>query len=264
MLRRDHGGKVTRTRHFQCTACGQCCYGLLPLTCKDAFANAALFPLCFVWTALRQGSKDYALASTFGTTIKLAHRREIAVLIAPTAYLPKPFPCPALREDNLCSIHLNKPSRCKTMPFYPYRDERYQAEMLTPRPGWACETSTAAPVVLQDNRIVFRDDFDRERRDLLDQVPILRRYADYMLKYSPTLIGALTQAASQVKAGLVVTSLSSFLTATRNPNAGHLARLQLPILNDYVDKTAGDAQLAEFHQNYRNWFQEMSYLSQQG
>ncbi|NJM12401.1 MAG: hypothetical protein HC889_11435 [Synechococcaceae cyanobacterium SM1_2_3] len=87
--------------------------------------------------------------------------------------------------------------------------------------------------MLQDNRIVFRDDFDRERRDLLDQVPILRRYADYMLKYSPTLIGALTQAASQVKAGLVV---------THNPNAGRLSRLQLPILNDYVDKTAGDAQ----------------------
>ena len=262
MLWRDHRCKVNVTRHFGCTACGQCCYGLLPLTCKDALANAALFPLCFLWTAVRQGSKDYAMTATLGTTIKSADRKELAVLIMPTAYLPKSFPCPALRDDNLCGIHLNKPSRCKAMPFYPYRDERYQAELLTPRPGWACDTSTGAPVVFKDNQIVLRDDFERERRDLLEQVPILRRYADYMLKYSPWLVGALTHAASKIKAGQVVTSLSSFLTATRNAEAGHIARLQLPILNDYVTKTAGDAQLAEFHENYRNWSEEMTYLSQ--
>jgi len=262
MLWCDHGYEVSIARHFQCTACGQCCYGLLPLTWKDALANVSLFPLCFVWTAVRQGSKDYAMTATLGTTLKLAHRQELAVLIAPTAYLPKSFPCPALGDDHLCSIHLNKPSRCKTMPFYPYRDERYQAELLTPRPGWACDTSATAPVVFKDRQIVFRDDFDQEKRDLLEQVPVLRRYADYMLNYSPSIVSALTRAASQAKAGHVVTSLSSFLTATRNADAGHIARLQLPILNDYMAKTAGNVQLAEFHKNYQNWFQEMTYLSQ--
>lgn len=253
---------MSATRHFQCTICGQCCYGLLPLTCKDAFANAARFPLGFVWTALRQGSKDYAMTATLGTTLTLAHRKELAVMITPTAYLPKSFPCPALGDDNRCSIHLNKPSRCRTMPFYPYRDERYQAELLKPRPGWACDTSTAAPVVFKDHQIVLRDDFDQERQALLEQAPVLRRYADYMFKYSPWLVGALTQASSQTKTRSVVTSLSSFLTATRNADAGRLARLQLPVLNDYATRTGGDAQLAEFHQNYRNWFQEMTYLSQ--
>lgn len=253
---------MSTTRHFHCTACGQCCYGLLPLTWKDAFANAALFPLCFVWTAVRQNSRDYARVAQLGVTLHLAQRKELAVLIVPTAYLPKSFPCPALRDDNLCNIHLSKPSRCKTMPFYPYRDERHQAELLTPRPGWACDTSAAAPVVFKDQQIVCRDDFDHEYRDLLEQVPLLRRYADYMLKYSPWLVAALTQSASQVKAGQVITSLSSFLTATHNVDAAHIAQLQLPIFNSYEHKTAKDAQLAEFHKNYRNWAKEMAYLTQ--
>ena len=202
------------------------------------------------------------MAATLGTTIKLTHRQTLAVLIMPAAYLPKTFPCPALRTDNLCGIHLNKPSRCKTMPFYPYRDERHQAELLIPRPGWACDTSETAPVVFQDHRIVGRDDFDHERQDLLEQVPTMRRYADYMLKYTPALVSALAQVSSQVKTSYRVTSLSSFLTATRNEEAGHIARQQLPVLNDYIAKTAGDTRLTEFHQNYRDWFQELTYLSQ--
>jgi Fe-S-cluster containining protein len=236
---------------------------LLPLTWKDAFANVALFPLCFIWTAVRQNSTDYARVAQLGFTLHLAQRKELAVLIAPTAYLPKSLPCPALRDDHLCSIHINKPARCKTMPFYPYRDERHQAELLTPRPGWACDTSpTTAPMVFKDRQIVCRDDFDRELQDLLEQVPLLRRYADYMLKYSPWLVAALTQSASQVKASQVITSLSSFLTATRNIDAAHIAQLQLPILNSYADKTAKEAHLGEFHKNYRNWAKEMGFLAQ--
>ena len=116
--------------------------------------------------------------------------------------------------------------------------------------------------MFKDRQIVARDDFDQERRDLLEQVPVLRRYADYMLKYSPWLVGALTQASGQTKAGHLITSLASFLTATRNAEAGRIARLQLPILNDYAARTAEDGRLAEFHRNYQNWSQEMAYLSQ--
>lgn len=200
--------------------------------------------------------------ATLGTTIKLAGRKELAVLIMPTAYIPSSFPCPALRDDNLCSIHFNKPSRCKTMPFYPYREERYQAELFAPLQGLPCDTSTAAPVVFQDDKIVFRDDFDNERRDLLEQVPILRRYAYYMQKYSPALVSSLINASNKAKASQVVTSLSSFLTATKNTDAKDIAQQQLPILNDYVEKTAGDTKLADFHKNYLNWSKEMAYLSQ--
>lgn len=97
---------------------------------------------------------------------------------------------------------------------------------------------------------------------MLEQVPIIRCYADYMLKYSPLLVGSLINASSKSKAGNVITSLSPFLTATKNENAKHIAQQQLPILNDYVEKTAGDASLAEFHKNYLIWSKEMAYLSQ--
>ena len=251
------------TKHFQCTSCGKCCYGQLPLTSKDAFANVERFPLCLVWTPVQQGSKDFKRVSEIGTTIKLADRKELAVLIVPTSFIPSSFPCPALRDDNLCGIHSDKPSRCRTMPFYPYREERYQAELLTPRQGWECDTSTDAPLVFQNNKIIPRDDFDREGNDLSEQVPMLRRYSDYMLKYSYSLISSLTIAAQSGKSGQIVTSLSSFLTATKNPNAKQIAQHQFPILESYVAKTAGDPALLHFHQNYTNWAKEMAYLARQ-
>jgi uncharacterized protein YchJ len=47
-----------------------------------------------------------------------------------------------------------KPSRCKTMPFYPYREEKNQAEFLKPREGWECDVSEAAPIVYAGREIV--------------------------------------------------------------------------------------------------------------
>jgi len=202
------------------------------------------------------------MVSTLGTTIKLADRKELAVLIVPTVYIPSSFPCPALGDDNLCSIQSSKPSRCKTMPFYPYREERYQAELLTPRQGWACDTSSSALLVFQEKKVVFRDDFDSERQELLEQVPIVRRYAEYMLKYSPSLPAGLIKESGKKIAGHVVTSLSSFLTATRNTGAKQIAELQLPLLNDYAAMTEGNRLLLDFHKNYSIWSKEMAYLSQ--
>jgi Fe-S-cluster containining protein len=248
-------------KHFHCTACGKCCYGQLPLTIKDAFANVGRFPLAMLWTPLKQGAKDYSMVSDLGITIKLPDRKELAVLIVPSLYIPSSFPCPALGDDNLCSIHAIKPSRCKTMPFYPYREEQYQAELLTPRKEWACDVSTAAPVVFEGKNIVAREDFDQERQELLLQVPVIRTYANYMLKYYPLLVNSLAKATFQKVGGQVVTSLSSFLTATRNSNAQDIARQQLPLLIEYMNKTTQKTEFAEFHKNYASWVKEMDFLS---
>jgi Fe-S-cluster containining protein len=236
----------------------------VPLTCEDAFANAGLFPLCFLWTPVRQGGKDFALAAELGATIRTPDRKALAVLIGPAAFLPAEYPCPALASDRRCAIHDRKPARCRTMPFFPYREERFQAELLTPRQGWRCDTSAAAPLVFQDGQVLRRDDFDAERRALLAQVPAVRRYADYLLKYAPDLVGSLMVAARSTKAGHVVTSLSSFLTATRNCDAVALARQQLPVLQDYAARTAGQPALADFHRNYAGWAKEMAYLAERG
>lgn len=247
--------------HFQCTACGKCCYGQVPLTINDAFRHADCFPLAMVWSPVRQGSKDFAMVAKLGAVFQLPNRKQLAALIVPTAYLPPNLPCPVLGADNLCTIHADKPLRCRTMPFYPYREEQYQAELLKLQSGWACDMSDSAPIVFADKGITLRDDFDQERQALEQQHPQIQRYADYMLKYTPNLLNSLVKASLKAKAGQVVTSLSSFLTAIRHPATQSIARQQLPVLEAYQLKTANQKELADFHRHYQVSAKEMGFLA---
>ncbi|CAK0741222.1 Zinc/iron-chelating domain-containing protein [Gammaproteobacteria bacterium] len=247
-------------RRFNCTACGKCCFGWLPLTLNDALRHAVRFPLALVWTLAPQGTRAFALGTQLGATIKLRNRKQVAVLIAPTSYIPPSFPCPELTDIGLCGIQENKPLRCKTMPFYPYREEQDQAELLIPRKGWTCDTSAAAPVVYHNKSIVAPADFYHERQELLDQASIIRSYADYVLKYMPWIIDNIG-AVAQRPGGNIITSLSSFLTAIRKWDVTDLATQQLPILNKYATQTAHLSELAEYHNNYTGWAKEMEYLA---
>lgn len=249
------------TLHFACTACGKCCYGQLPLTLKDALVHAGRFPLALLWTPLRKGSKDFPLVSHLGVSVPLPKHAGLAALVVPTSYLPPKMACPALGPDMLCTIHDEKPSRCKSMPFYPYREERYQAELLKPRKGWECDTSDTAPLVFSDHKIIHRDNFDQERRDIAEQAPIIRMFATYLFKYNPLLMATLANEASKPKPGQIVSSLSSFLTATRNPNARDIARRQVPVLSSFVEQTAGQPELHAYRVQYAAWLEEMEFLA---
>ncbi|MGZ0077544.1 hypothetical protein [Methylomonas sp. YC3] len=103
-----------------------------------------------------------------------------------------------------------------------------------------------------------REDFDAERQALEEQIPQIRRYVDYMLKYTPQLVDSLVKVSLKPKGGQVVTSLSSFLTAIRHPNA----QQQLAVLKGYVEKIASEPGLAEFHRHHISEVKEMQYLSQ--
>jgi Fe-S-cluster containining protein len=247
-------------RRFRCTACGKCCYGWIPLTLDDAVAHAARFPLAMVWTIVPQTARAFGLTATLGLSVKLAKRRRAAVLIAPTAYLPPEWPCPELTATGQCAIHEHKPARCRAMPFYAARDEQDQADGLAPRKGWACDTSAEAPVVYRDRRIVDRAAFDAERGALLAQAPAMRTYGEYVLKYMPWVTDTL-EAMALKPGGNLVMGLSSFLTATREPEAQAIATQQLPLLDDFAARTSGLPQLAEYHRNYAGWAKEMTYLA---
>jgi hypothetical protein len=145
------------------------------------------------------------------------------------------------------------------MPFYPYREEQDQTDLLQPRKGWVCDVSADAPVVYRDHRIVERMDFDAERQALLDQAPTMRVYADYVMKYMPWVVDNLAKGGPGSNA---VTSLSSFLTAIKAPQASELASLQLPVLTHYAALCEPQAELAEFARNYAGWAKEMAYLAQ--
>lgn len=247
-------------RHFNCTACGKCCTGLLPLTLEDALAHAGRFPLAMIWTTVRPGSKAFALSTRLGTTMRVRvqqRKQDVAVLVTPTAYIPPSFDCPALTAEGLCGIHTEKPSRCRTMPFYPYREEDDQADLLIPRAGWACDTSAAAPVVYRDKTIVGRQDFDRERGELERQAPALRAYADLMLKAVPGVAESMTKIAMKPMGGKLVVSFGSFLRVNAKVDAASVAERQIPVLTGFAARTAGAPELAEFHRHYQAFAAEM-------
>lgn len=248
-------------RRFHCTACGKCCHGVLPLTLDDALAHAGRFPLAMLWMPVPKGRRAFEPAERWGVTVRLKDRRTAAVHITPAAYLPPAFACPALTADGLCGVQDGKPLRCRTMPFYPFREEKDQADLLVPRAGWLCDVSASAPLVYRDRKLVDRGDFDAERAAIERQAPAMRAYAAYVFKYMPWILDALTTAAAKPAGANVFTSLSSFLTAARRPDAAELARLQLPVMADHAARTAGDPALAEHHRNYAGWAREMEHLA---
>jgi Fe-S-cluster containining protein len=251
---------MTEQRFF-CTVCGKCCQGRVPLTLDDAFANSSLFPLAMLWTPVRQASRSFSLTAQLGTTVMLRTRKPVAVLISPTAYIPPSFSCPALTAENLCNIHAHKPLRCRTMPFFPYREESDQVDMLVPRKGWTCDISESAPVVYRDKTIVERADFDGERSKLLAQAPILRTYAEALLKQVPSLLDQLTKAAQNPAAGYVVLNFSSFLRVSKTHDIIEFAKVQHPVLADFERRTLGNPEMSAYHNYYRDAASELEWFA---
>lgn len=234
---------------------------MLPLTLKDAFLHAHRFPLAIVWTPVRQGSKAFGITARLGATVRLPDRKTIALRIAPTGYIPKSRPCPALADSGLCSIQDEKPSRCRTMPFFPYKGEDDQAESLLPRPGWACDVSEAADVVYRDNTIISRRDFDAELADLEAQAPQLRAYAETVLAASPSIVRQLANAVARPGGGHVVLAFSSLFPGLPRDRVLDVASRQAPVLRLFESLTAGDASAAPFHRYYGEWAAEIERIA---
>jgi len=251
-------------RHFHCTACGKCCYGWLPLTLSDAVAHAGRFPLAMVWTTVRQGAKAFEHTARLGISLKVGKRKRVAVQIAPTAYIPPSFSCPELAPDGGCAIHAAKPVRCRAMPFSAYQPEADQANLLIPKPGWQCDTSDGAPVVYRGKKVVPRGDFDEERRELARQAPVLSTYADRVIATAPNVAAALESAANKPKGGYVVLKFSAIVPRIDGIDLAAFSRLQLPVLNDFAERTADDPALADYHRYYRECALGMERVLEKG
>jgi Fe-S-cluster containining protein len=257
---RQRATQATEQR-FACTLCGKCCFGWLPLTLDEAFTQAGRFPLAMVWTTVPQNARAFDLTAQFGAKVQLPDRKQIAILISPTLYLPPAFPCPALSDEGLCAIQADKPLRCRTMPFYPYRREENQADMLVPREGWACDVSEQAPVVYRNRQILDRADFDTERAALLAQAPILRAYADTLLKLYPSVMAQVLATARSPAKGSFVTGFASFLRHGRVEDPIGFAKQQRPVLTAFEAQTAEIPKLAEYSTFYRQSAQELAWLA---
>lgn len=247
---------------FRCTACGKCCYGEVPLTLDDALVNAGRFPLAMVWTPVHPKMRVYNLTAQLGTIVHLSKGKTIAVLITPTAYIPPGMPCPALAPDNLCSIHETKPLRCKTMPFYPYREEDAQIDMLVPRKDWLCDITETAPIVYEDNKIVDRDDFDRERAELIKHAPAFSHYAQKLLKEHVQLMHFLMKASLNPASGRLTTRFSSFLLMNKAYDIVAFAKQQHPVLLEFKRKTASTPAFSDYHKYYKDAAEDLAWFAQ--
>jgi len=242
---------------FDCTACGKCCYGVLPLTLRDAVLHIGRFPLAMMWTTVRQGAKSFALTQRLGLTVTLGKQKKIAVQITPISYLPATMACPELTANRQCGIHHNKPIRCRTMPFYAYRNEQDQADLMIPRKGWECDVSNQAPVVYKQKKIVNIDNFSAERQALVEQTPILRAYAKTLLENAPNVQGAIEIANRKKQGGHVILNFSAIVSRIPDLDMATFARHQEPVLRAHAQKTQKLAGADDFHRYFADNVQAM-------
>lgn len=246
---------------FQCTACGKCCHGWIPLTIEDALTHAHRFPLAVVWTTVRPGGRSYAWASRLGTTVEVRRHKPVALRVSPTAYIPPSMSCPALAPDGLCGIHEGKPARCRAMPFSPYHDEADQADLLRPKPGWACDTSSSAPVVYRGAQILARDDYESELAVVRSEAPVLRSYAEWNFRNVPEVAERLTRVATRPGGGHLVLDFTTLITRLPKVDIADFASRQRPVLEDFLKRTAGLPELADYHAQYRASLRALAQLS---
>jgi len=237
-------------RRFDCTACGKCCHGWLPLSIPDALAHADRLPLFLLWTPVRQGGKSYDLTAQLGFTLKLKKRKQAAVRVTPFSYVPPHMACPALGEDGLCAVHENKPQRCRTMPLSASRAEADQDDLLLPKPGWACDISDAAPVVYADHKILAREDFDAERAQLLADAKILQPFAALMIDSVPSLRMDLEKMAARPQGGHAILNFSALVPRLAAVDIVALAAQQLPVMQSMAAATQDQPEHAGEHKRY--------------
>lgn len=243
-------------KHFACTACGRCCYGSLPITISEALKWAHVFPLAMSIVPVRPGTRGHTIVSTIGAPLKVSKGKDLSLLLMPTSFLPPMMPCPQLSDETLCAIHGDKPLRCRTMPFYPYKDEEAQADMLVPKPGWQCATGQDAPVVYRERKVLDRSDFDAERRVLIEEGPSLRRFMASVVAHNPALRDQIIGASRSVS-GRVIVSFVSYLRYERRLDPSDYAQRQRPVLREWLQRTEGDTRHAEFHEFYQRSLREL-------
>ncbi|MBL4692143.1 MAG: YkgJ family cysteine cluster protein [Magnetovibrio sp.] len=237
-------------RHFDCTACGKCCYGWLPLSIKDALAHADKFPLFLFWMPVRPGGKSHNLTLDLGFELALKKRKKAAVRIFPVSYVQTHMACPALQDDGLCAIHDTKPQRCRTMPLSGARAENDQLDLLIPNPDWACDVSENAALVYRDKKILSRQDFQGERALLIEDSKILKPFVQLMIDGVPKLRMDLEKVAGRPKGGHIIVSFSTLIPRLAEVDIIDFAQKQLPVMQDFAAATAHQPENKDAHERY--------------
>ena len=94
------------------------------------------------------------------------------------------------------------------------------------------------------------EDFDFERRELVEQASTLRAYADALLAKAPNVAATLETMAKKPGGGRMVLNFTAIVSRLPQFDMATFARQQIPVLTEFAQKTAGISEMAEFHQYY--------------
>jgi Fe-S-cluster containining protein len=184
--------ETRRERRFACTQCGACCDRSPEMLLSEAaaLADVFVFRLMFRLYALPRtlagcrasglaGSAEAfheskRLTAAFAARRHVAKRRQGAKAVEHVEYLvisaltldTGTGACAAL-GGGYCTIYERRPLACRTVPFHYSRPEasaETDLEAFVGTPGYGCDTSARAPVVLEQGRIVDPEAL-RTRRD---------------------------------------------------------------------------------------------------
>jgi Fe-S-cluster containining protein len=168
---------------FSCTACGKCCkHGGPALSIDEVFKYQNTFISGLRWTG-HAIPKKYTMPFKGEIVDAQKMRNHLASFAAPSfddkgnTIQPHIYPlvtgyalgrgCNALNADETCSLHANKPTMCRSVPFDPAMPEHMQDIILRDF-GLDCVTETQAPdaanVIYRDGRITdasCKADYDR-------------------------------------------------------------------------------------------------------
>lgn len=194
-------------KRFACTSCGKCCNRSpeLELTEAAPLADVFVFRLMFRLYWLPDQLKDFdargnrgpnsktsfyerkrllsafaartwpVKAKQFGKPVRFTKYLSISALALDT----RPFACSALNGTR-CGIYARRPISCRSVPLHYSRAQATAAadlEAFVATPGYHCDTSENAAIVLEDDRIVDPE-MNRARRDSLAVAEAGRPWAE--------------------------------------------------------------------------------------
>jgi len=183
-------------RHFACTQCGKCCNRPPEVELSEAapLADVFVFRLMFRLYWLPRRLADYRqlredsgnahaifyqkkrLVSAFAAHQTPARVRRNGKSVEHTKYLmisalaldTHPGVCSAL-DGNRCGIYERRPLSCRSVPLHYSRAEALAGKdlaALVETPGYECDTSDLAPVVLDGDRIIDAELLDARAKAL--------------------------------------------------------------------------------------------------
>ncbi|HEX8240364.1 MAG TPA: YkgJ family cysteine cluster protein [Allosphingosinicella sp.] len=185
---------LPRESRFACTGCGACCDRSpeVQLSEAAALADVFVFRLMFRlyelprtlsghWACGMEGSagafhESKRLTAAFAARRQVTKRRQGSKAVEYTRYLvisaltvdTGAGGCTAL-AGRRCGIYERRPLACRTVPFHYSRPEasaRRELEAFVATPGYRCDTTARAPVVLEEGRIVHPEALGTRRAAL--------------------------------------------------------------------------------------------------